>query len=81
MVTDEDVKKLAFTIWEEEGRPFGKDAEHYFRAKRALEEQEAKQTLELAPVPQLLELAESPKNILLPPSPKKRSVRSRHKKK
>jgi hypothetical protein len=62
MITDEDIKKLAFAIWEEEGRPDGKDVEHYLRAKKILEEREAKRVVELAPVPQLVELAQPPKN-------------------
>jgi hypothetical protein len=41
VATEEQIKALAYTIWEHEGRPEGKDAEHYFRAKQMLEEQEA----------------------------------------
>jgi hypothetical protein len=33
MVTEEQIRELAHAIWEEEGRPEGKDVEHYFRAK------------------------------------------------
>ncbi len=66
MFTEEDIKKLAFTIWEEEGRPDGKDVEHYLRAKKILEEREANQIIELAPVP---------------PALLKRSIRSRPPKK
>lgn len=36
-VTEEEIKQLAYTIWEREGRPHGKDVEHYFRAKAILE--------------------------------------------
>ena len=81
MVTDEDIKKLAFTIWEEEGGPNGKDVEHYLRAKKIVEEREANRIIELAPMPPVVELAEPGKNIPLPPSPRKRSIRSRTKKK
>jgi len=81
MLTDEDIKKLAFAIWEEEGRPDGKDVEHYLRAKKILEEREAKRVVELAPVPQLVELAQPPKKIPLPSSKDKRNIRARHKKK
>jgi hypothetical protein len=77
MVTDDDIKKLASTIWEEEGRPDGKDAEHYLRAKKILEERKAHRMIELAPVPQAVQMAEPPKNIHLPP-PQKRSIRARH---
>jgi hypothetical protein len=81
MITDEDIKKLAFIIWQEEGRPDGKDAEHYLMAKKILEEREANRVIELAPIPQPLELAEPPKKIHLPPTPSKRNIRERHKKK
>ena len=81
MVADEEIKKLAFTIWEEEGRPDGKDVEHYLRARKILEEREAKRVIELAPVPQFIELAEPPKKVPLPPSSIKRNIRARHKKK
>lgn len=41
MVTEEDIKKLAYSLWEQEGRPDGRDLEFYFRAKQTLEEQAA----------------------------------------
>ncbi|MDP2932468.1 MAG: DUF2934 domain-containing protein [Chloroflexota bacterium] len=41
MVTEEQIRELAYSIWEKEGCPEGKDAEHYFRAKQMLEEREA----------------------------------------
>ena len=74
MVNEEQIKSLAFSIWEQEGCPNGKDVEHYFRAKKILEEQEAGRTLELASPPQ-------PKQIDLPALPGKRIIRSRRKKK
>lgn len=81
MITDDEIKKLAFSLWEEEGRPIGKDVEHYLRAKIILEEREAKRILELAPILPAVELAQPPKKVLLPPAPNKRSIRERHKKK
>jgi hypothetical protein len=81
MITDEEIKKLAFSIWEEEGRPSGKEVEHYLRAKIILEVREAKRILELAPIPPAVELAQLPKTVSLPPGPSKRSIRERHKKK
>jgi sporulation protein YlmC with PRC-barrel domain len=42
MVTDEHVKKLAYSIWESEGQPAGKALEHYYRSERVLRDQEAK---------------------------------------
>ena len=41
MASDEQVRELAYQIWEEEGRPEGRDMEHYFRASRMLEERAA----------------------------------------
>jgi hypothetical protein len=81
MITDEEIKKLAFRIWEEEGRPTGKDVEHYLRAKIILEEREAKKILELAPVQPPVELAQPPIKDPLPPAPGRRSIRERRKKK
>ena len=40
MVTDEEIKKLAWSIWQAEGRPEGKHLNHYFRAKQILEQRE-----------------------------------------
>ncbi len=40
MVTEEDIKRLARSIWEIERCPQGKDLDHYFRAKRMLEDKE-----------------------------------------
>ena len=53
MATEEQVRDLAYAIWEQEGRPEGKHVEHYFRAKQILEEQEVVQArvTELAPPP------------------------------
>ena len=43
MATEEQVKELAYNLWDKEGRPEGRDVEHYFTAKRMLDEQEAPQ--------------------------------------
>ena len=43
MPTEEQIKELAYIMWEQEGRPEGRDVEHYFAAKQMLEEQEAAQ--------------------------------------
>ncbi len=40
MVTEEEIKGLAESIWEAEGCPDGKHVEHYFRAKRMLDQRE-----------------------------------------
>jgi hypothetical protein len=51
MVTEEQIKDLAHEIWEQEGRPEGKDIKHYFRAKQILEEKENARVIELPPPP------------------------------
>ena len=61
MITEEQIKELAHSIWEQEGYPNGKDVEHYFRAKQILEERESSQVIELASPP--------PKIALEPPTP------------
>ena len=40
MATEAQIKQKAYEIWEKEGRPDGKSAEHYFRAKTVLENDE-----------------------------------------
>lgn len=47
MAMEEEIKELAYAIWEKEGRPVGREVEHYFCAKRILEEQKAARVLEL----------------------------------
>jgi hypothetical protein len=37
MVTDEAIRQRSYAIWEREGRPNGKAAEHWHRAKAELE--------------------------------------------
>ena len=43
MPTEEKIRQLAHSLWEQEGRPEGMDQEHYLTAKRILEEREAAQ--------------------------------------
>ena len=45
MPTEEEVRELAYTIWEQEGRPDGLDKEHYFTAKRILEKQDRRSSM------------------------------------
>jgi hypothetical protein len=40
MDSDEKIRELAYFLWQQEGCPDGKDTEHYFRAKKILEDQE-----------------------------------------
>lgn len=44
LVTEEHIKKLAYSIWEREGFPEGKALEHYYRAEKMLKEQQARGT-------------------------------------
>jgi hypothetical protein len=60
MATDEQIRELAHSIWEQEGRPNGKDMEHYFRAKKILEERESSRVIELAPPPSKMALEPPP---------------------
>ncbi len=55
MATEEQIRKLAYRLWEEEGHPQGKDVEHYFTAKHILEKG-GPPIIELsqAPIPELL---------------------------
>jgi hypothetical protein len=69
MATEEQIKSVAYAIWEQQGRPEGKHLEHYLRAKQILEGSEAIRPIELAPPPQVAELASPPPVIGLPPSP------------
>ena len=64
MATDEQIKELAHSIWEQEGRPNGKDVEHYFRAKQMLEERESSQVIELAPPPSKIALETPPPTVI-----------------
>ena len=72
MTTEEQIRDLAYAIWEQEGRPEGKHVEHYFRAKQILEEQEAARIIELAPPPPTIELA--------PPAPSQHRGSARRRK-
>jgi hypothetical protein len=41
MASDEQIREMAYYIWQQEGHPEGKASEHYFRAKQMLEAQES----------------------------------------
>lgn len=76
MFIEEQIRELAYAIWEQEGRPEGKDLGYYFRAKQMLEEREAASSPAKDPVP--------PASTLPPPSPPKpieRHTGKRHSKK
>jgi hypothetical protein len=41
MPTEEQIRQLAHALWEEEGRPEGRDVQHYLAAKEILQQREA----------------------------------------
>lgn len=80
MVSEEQIKDLAHAIWEKEGRPEGKDVEHYFHARQILEEREKASVIELSPPPPVLRL--SPPEAVSPVTqPGKQPKHTRRKKK
>lgn len=53
MATQEEIRELAYNIWEKEGHPVGKEVENYFRAKQIIEGR----VFQLGASPSMLELA------------------------
>ena len=82
MVKEEQIKELAYAIWEQEGRPDGKSEEHYFRAKQILEKRESTGVIEMGPAVPLVELPPLHPTVQSDVvTPRKRSGTSRRKKK
>jgi hypothetical protein len=81
MVTDEKIRNLAYSIWEKEGHPEGKDVEHYLKAKKILDQQEGMQISELAPTSPVVQLASQTKPSWAQSPPYKRNIRDHHMKK
>jgi len=79
--TEEQIKELAHAIWEQEGRPEGKDVEHYFRARQILEEREKARVIELPPPSPTPELSPPPQVATTVPQPGKHRKHTRRKKK
>jgi hypothetical protein len=77
MASEEKIRDLAYSIWEQEGRPDGKDVEHYLRAKKMLEDKEALHLMELKPAATVKELA-GPKPVLSLQPAHTRNSRERH---
>ncbi|MFC1892728.1 DUF2934 domain-containing protein [Chloroflexota bacterium] len=71
MATEEQIRALAYTIWEQEGCPEGRREEHYYRAKQILDEHEANSSVNFEPLPPVINL---------PPPPKKGESPTRRKK-
>jgi hypothetical protein len=70
MTTEEQIRDLAYAIWEQEGCPEGKREEHYYRAKQILEAKEATSTVNFEQPPPVINL---------PPPPEKKKRSPRHK--
>ncbi len=51
VAAEEQIKELAYSLWKQEGCPCGRDREHYFMAKKQLEEKEAAMAVYLDPPP------------------------------
>ena len=66
MGREDEIRLIAYQIWEDEGCAYGFDREHWMKAEAIWEERAANQP---------------PKNIPSALSPNKRSIRSRHTKK
>lgn len=49
MPTEQQIIELAYALWEQEGRPHGKDQEHYYRARQILLDREQASRAEAAP--------------------------------
>ena len=80
MPTEQEIERLAYSIWEEEGRPDGKDQEHYFRAKQILEQKEQPPIVPLTTTPSGMRLrAPQPAPEIEAPA-KKRGITTRRKK-
>jgi len=80
MITEEQIRELAHSIWEQEGCPNGKDIEHYFRAKKMLEERESPHIIELPPPPLKIELEPPPPTVIELGTPLQSKRKSRKKK-
>ena len=81
MATEEEIKKIAHEIWEQEGRPEGKGVEHYFRAERLLQERQVGQIIELGPTSPIPQLAPQPPIIELDSPQRKHKAQSNRRKK
>jgi hypothetical protein len=73
MPTEQQIQELAFSIWEKEGRPDGKDLEHYFRARETLIDQERASVIKLTTPTPAAKLAAPPVTPKLSPPPPKRA--------
>ena len=73
MPTEQQVKELAYSIWEQEGRPHGRHLEHYYRALSTLRRSEREQEAKGRAVPSLANIGIHSTQLSLPspePAPK-----------
>jgi hypothetical protein len=80
MPTEQQIKELAYALWEQEGRPDGRDQEHFYRARQILEDQERANIVKLPPPPPRSKLAAPAVAPRLKEAPKKPSSSTRGKK-
>jgi len=79
MSSDENIRELAYFIWEQEGCPDGKDSEHYFRAKKIMEARESVQIIQIAEEPEAAGSASSELEMETPPEQTSRKPTTRKK--
>lgn len=79
MATEEEIKRMAYKLWQEEGQPDGKHLEHYFRAIRILEEQGTTNSSLLISEPPVAEISSAAPTPLLKPRNKPWSKKTRQK--
>lgn len=51
MPTQDQIRGLAYSLWEQEGRPDGKDLDHYYAAVRILQQREVTKIAQPLPLP------------------------------
>jgi hypothetical protein len=85
MAKEDEIRLIAYNIWEQEGCINGKDCEHWFRAEAIWEEQqkpfgENTNKESESPIPGVL-VTPLPDRIELLSPPGRRNIREQHKKK
>ncbi len=66
MATEQQVKELAYHLWEQEGRPHGMHLEHYYRALTSLRQREREQEAKGRAVPSLANIGISSSQMPFP---------------
>jgi len=76
MPTEEQIREMAYYLWEQAGRPEGNDQEYYFKARQMLEEREAaEKRASDAPAPP--PASPAPAKAAAPPAARRAARRSR----